>query len=62
MSKKQISSNDQKQKVVIMMQNGLVELIKCPNNISLILRDYDIDGTEDNIQEDEYGQYSEREL
>ena len=49
--------------VIIMVKNGVVETLRKPKEVRLILRDYDIDGSEEkDIKKDEYGNYIETEL
>jgi len=47
--------------VILMVKNGLVELVRKPKEVRIILRDYDIDGSEEGIKKDEYGNYLETE-
>lgn len=56
-----------KQEIVIIVQDGVVELVKKPNNVKVILKDYDIEGTvedlnEKGLQNDNNGRYVETEL
>jgi len=50
--------------VVIMLKNGVVKLLKRPKDVEVILRDYDIEGSAEDINEtglknNEYGDYVE---
>lgn len=50
--------------VVIMLKNGVVKLLKRPKGVEVILRDYDIEGSAEDINEmglknNEYGDYVE---
>jgi len=50
------------EKVVIMQQGGILDIVDCPKHIKIIIKDYDIDGTEDNLKNDEYGDYREMKM
>jgi hypothetical protein len=51
-----------KQEVIIRVWRGVVEVVKVPKNIRVLLRDYDVDGAEDDLKEDDMGQYEETEI
>jgi hypothetical protein len=41
--------------VIISIEGGVVQEVDCPPGIQLIVRDYDVDGTEPNLAEDDTG-------
>ena len=51
-------------KVVLMFQNGCLDLISAPSGVKVILKDYDMDSDEatGTPGKDEMGSYIEREL
>lgn len=51
-----------KQEVIIRIWHGVVEVVKVPKNIRVLLRDYDVDGGEDDLKEDDTGIYEETEI
>jgi len=51
-----------KQEVIIRVWRGVVDVVKVPKNIRVLLRDYDVDGAEDDLKEDDLGTYEETEI
>ena len=50
-----------KQEVIIRIWRGVVETVKVPKNIRVLLRDYDVDGAV-YPKEDDLGTYEETEI
>jgi hypothetical protein len=42
-------------KVTVSIEGGVVQEVDCPSGVQLIVRDYDVDGTEPNLAEDDTG-------
>lgn len=46
--------------VTIMLRSGVVEIVDNPDNVEVILKDYDIDGTDATDEsKDEHGYYKQ---
>jgi hypothetical protein len=41
--------------VRITMEGGVIQDITCPEGVKVIVKDYDTDGSEENVQHDEDG-------
>ncbi len=41
--------------VRITVEGGVIQYVECPRGVRVVVRDYDVDGQEDNLQEDELG-------
>ena len=54
--------------VIMMVKDGVIEMVRKPKDIRIILRDYDIEGTVEEMNErgglknNKYGDYVENEL
>lgn len=44
-----------KKKVVLMVRGGIVEAVKIPKNVKVLIRDYDCDTTDEPKSKDESG-------
>jgi hypothetical protein len=41
--------------VRVTMEGGVIQDIACPQGVKVIVRDYDTDGSEENLQQDDNG-------
>ena len=39
----------------ITMEGGVIQDVQCPAGVQVIVRDYDVDGVEEGLQQDENG-------
>ena len=46
----------EKQNIEVVIKGGLIIDINKPDNITVTVKDYDIDGCEDNLKENEFGE------
>jgi hypothetical protein len=44
-----------KKTVTVSIEAGVVQEVDCPSGVQLVVRDYDVDGTEPNLAEDDTG-------
>jgi hypothetical protein len=42
-------------KVIVSIEGGVIQEVDCPTGVQVIVRDYDVDGTEPNLAEDDTG-------
>ena len=45
-----------KKTVIITVQGGVVQIVECPSDVQVVVKDYDIDGSEESLQKDENGE------
>ena len=41
--------------VQVTVEGGVIQDVECPSGIQVLIRDYDVDGSETNLAEDETG-------
>lgn len=42
-------------RVIISVEGGVIQEVDCPSGVQVVVRDYDVDGTEPNLAEDDTG-------
>ena len=44
-----------KRTVIVAVEGGIVQDVECPSDVDVVIHDYDVDGTEPDLMEDESG-------